>query len=77
MSRCVAVLNTDNGAGHPKGWKVEGRKDMKEAMQSIRDSRLRDRSGGGLSMETTYDTDHGPFMLQGIPVLDLWVDMTH
>jgi len=28
-------------------------------------------------METTYDTEHGPFMLQGIPVLDLWVDMSH
>jgi len=27
-----------------------------------------------LSMETTYDTDHGPFVLQGIPSLDLWVD---
>lgn len=77
MSRCVAVLNTDNGAGHPKGWKVEGRKDMKQAMQPISDTLLKDLGGGGLSMETTYDTDHGPFMLQGIPVLDLWVDMTH
>ena len=34
MSKCVAVLNTDNGAGHPKGWKVESRKDVKDAMQS-------------------------------------------
>jgi carboxypeptidase Q len=25
LDKCVAVLNTDNGAGHPKGWKVEGR----------------------------------------------------
>ena len=77
MSKGVAVLNTDNGAGHPKGWKVEGRNDMNEAMQPISESLLKDLSGGGLSMETTYDTDHGPFMLQGIPVLDLWVDMTH
>jgi len=77
MSNCIAVLNTDNGAGHPKGWKVEGRKDLKDAMQPISDSVLKHLSGGGLSMEVTYDTDHGPFMLQGIPVLDLWVDMTH
>jgi carboxypeptidase Q len=77
MSKCVAVLNTDNGAGHPKGWKVEGRKDVKDAMQPISNSVLQDLSGGGLSMEVTYDTDHGPFMLQGIPVLDLWVDMSH
>jgi carboxypeptidase Q len=77
ISKCTAVLNTDNGAGHPKGWKVEGRKDLKDAMQPFSDSMLKQMSGGDLSMETTYDTDHGPFMLHGIPSLDLWVDMTH
>jgi Zn-dependent M28 family amino/carboxypeptidase len=75
MSHCVAVLNTDNGSGHPKGWKVEGRKDLKEAMQPWSDGLLKDLSGGDLSLETTYDTDHGPFVLQGVPALDLWVDM--
>ena len=77
MSKCVAALNTDNGAGHPKGWKVEGRNDLKEAMQPISDALLENIGGGGLSMEITYDTDHGPFMLQGVPALDLWVDMSH
>jgi len=77
MSKCIAVLNTDNGAGHPKGWKVEGRQDLKNAMQPFSESMLKGLSGGDLSLETTYDTDHGPFMLQGIPSLDLWVDMTH
>jgi hypothetical protein len=33
--------------------------------------------GAGLSDETTFDTDHGHFMLAGVPALDLWVDMTH
>ena len=75
MGKCVAVLNTDNGAGHPKGWEVEGRKDLKEAMQPISDALLKDIGGGGLSMEVTYDTDHGPFMLQGVPALDLWIEM--
>jgi len=75
LSKCVAVLNTDNGSGHPKGWKVESREDLKTAMQPISDSVLKDIGGGDLSLETTYDTDHGPFMLQGIPALDLWVDM--
>ena len=77
MAKCVAVLNTDNGAGHPKGWKVESRQDVQNAMKPISDALLRDISGGGLSLETTYDTDHGPFMLQGVPALDLWVDMSH
>lgn len=77
LDQCVAVLNTDNGAGHPKGWKVEGRDDLKKAMQPWSDALLRNLSGGDLSTETTYDTDHGPFVLQGIPALDLLVDETH
>ncbi len=76
LDKCVAVLNTDNGSGHPKGWKVEGRTDLRDAMQPISDSLLKDISGGELSLKTTYDTDHGPFMLHGIPTLDLLVDMT-
>ena len=76
LAKCVAVLNDDNGAGHPKGWKVEGRSDLKQAMQPWSDGLLKELSGGELSMATTYDTDHGPFVLQGIPTLDLWVDMT-
>ncbi len=74
LGKCVADLNTDNGAGHPKGWKVEGRKDLKDAMQPWSDGLLKDLSGGDLSMETSYDTDHGPFVLYGVPSLDLWVD---
>jgi carboxypeptidase Q len=76
LDKCVAVLNTDNGAGHPKGWKVEGREDLKKAMQPWSDGLLKDLNGGDLSTDTTYDTDHGPFMLQGIPALDLSVDMS-
>ena len=75
LKNCIAVLNTDNGAGHPKGWKVEGRKDVQDALQPISDTFLTDISGGGISLETTFDTDHGPFMLYGVPSLDLWVDM--
>jgi hypothetical protein len=74
LDKCVAVLNTDNGAGHPKGWKVEGREDLKESMTPIGSTYLRDLSAGAISMEVTFDTDHGPFMIHGIPALDLWVD---
>ena len=77
ISKCVAVLNTDNGAGHPKGWKLQSRKDLQVAMQPISDSVLKDIGGGGLSLQMSYDTDHGPFMLLGVPALDLWVDMSH
>jgi carboxypeptidase Q len=75
LNNCVAALNTDNGAGHPKGWKVEGRADVAEALKPISRSLLAGLSGDGISQNLTYDTDHGPFMLQGIPALDLWVDL--
>src|ERR1700686_3777502 len=77
LNDCVAVLKADNGAGHPKGWKVEGREDLKKALQPLSEGVLKDMDGGDISMEATYDTDHGPFVLQGIPALDLWVDMSH
>ena len=75
MAKCVAVLNTDNGSGHPKGWKVQGRPDLETAMKPLSDTLLKGLGGDGLSQEVSYDTDHGPFMLQGVPSLDLWVDM--
>ena len=77
LKKCVAALNTDNGAGHPRGWKVESRKDLMDNMRPISNKFLRDLSGDGLSMELTFDTDHGPFLLKGIPALDLEVDMSH
>jgi carboxypeptidase Q len=75
LDNCVAVLNSDNGAGHPRGWKVQGRSDLSEALKPISQSLLAGLSGDGLSQNLSYDTDHGPFMIQGIPALDLWVDM--
>jgi carboxypeptidase Q len=76
LEKVVAYLNTDNGSGHPRGWKVEGRKDVEEAMRPLSEG-LSDLDGDALSEETTYDSDHGPFMLEGVPVLDLWVDMSN
>jgi carboxypeptidase Q len=75
LDNCVAVLNTDNGAGHPRGWKVQGRSDLGEALKPISRSLLAGLSGDGISQNLSYDTDHGPFMIEGIPALDLWVDM--
>jgi hypothetical protein len=77
LKDCVAALNTDNGAGHPRGWKVEGREDVQAAMTPISKSLLAGLGGDGLSPELTFDTDHGHFLLAGIPALDLWVDMEH
>jgi hypothetical protein len=76
MKSCVAALNTDNGAGHPKGWQYEGREDLRAAMEPLGEL-LSGLGGEQLSAETTFDTDHGHFMIAGVPSLNLWVDMTH
>ncbi|MEK6408360.1 MAG: M28 family peptidase [Acidobacteriota bacterium] len=46
-------------------------------MTTISNSLLEGLGASGRSQETTFDTDHGHFMLEGIPALDLWVDMSH
>jgi hypothetical protein len=75
LGKCIAALNTDNGAARPRGWKVEGRADLSQAMRPLGKELLAYLDGDGLSDEVTYDTDHGPFMLEGVPALDLWVDL--
>jgi hypothetical protein len=73
LKNCVAALNTDNGAGHPLGWKV-ARADVRNAMQPISQSFLEEWGGAGLSSVVDCGSDHCPFLLEGIPVLNLWVD---
>jgi Iap family predicted aminopeptidase len=76
LDKCIAVLNTDNGAGHPNGWKVQGRSDVYESMKPI-SSMLTGLNGNNLSYEVSFSTDHAYFILEGVPALDLLVDMTH
>lgn len=76
LDNCIAVLNTDNGAGHPRGWKVQGRKDVRDGMKSISNTLLSGLQGSELSQTLSFDTDHGYFMLAGVPALDLLVDLS-
>ena len=74
LEHCVAVVNTDNGSGRPRGWIVEGREDLKAALSELVPVYLKGYGADKVSLETTFDTDQGPFMLHGIPSFDLWVD---
>jgi len=74
LGKCVALLNTDNGAGHVKGWKVEGRKDLKKALAPFAKAILAPIGAGEVDMTLSPDTDHFPFVLAGVPALDLLVD---
>jgi carboxypeptidase Q len=75
LADCIAVLNTDNGAGRARGWYVNGRHDVRNAMRPIT-QRLRDLRADGLSMDVSCGSDECPFLLEGIPALKLWVDTT-
>jgi hypothetical protein len=72
---CIAVLNTDNGAGRPRGWYVNGRHDLRDALRPIA-NRLREFGADGRSMDVSCGSDDCPFLLEGIPALKLWVDTT-
>jgi len=74
LEHCVAAVNTDNGAGRPRGWIVQGREDMKAALAELVPIYLSGYGADQVSLETTFDTDLGPFMLHGIPSFDLWTD---
>jgi len=74
LEHCVAVVNTDNGASRPRGWVVEGREDLKAVLAELAPVYLKEYGADQISLETTFDTDQGPFMLHGIPSFDLWVD---
>ncbi|GAC1655829.1 MAG: hypothetical protein NVS9B15_16740 [Acidobacteriaceae bacterium] len=74
LARCAAMLNTDNGAGLPNGWNVEGRKDVAAALKPLSETLFGSLNGSGIGNSVDFDTDDGPFMLEGVPVLNMWVD---
>jgi carboxypeptidase Q len=75
LPNCVAVLNTDHGAGHPQGWRVY-RQDLLQSMIPISRSLLRDLGGDRLSDEMGFDSDSESFFTAGVPTLELMVDTT-
>lgn len=73
MDKCVGVFVTDTGSEAPKGWYVWGRDDEKQALASIKP--LLDSLGAGGATDDgrfTFDTDHAPFLIHGVPAFVLW-----
>jgi hypothetical protein len=77
LDKVVAVLNTDLGAGAPKGWMVGGREDVTAALKPIAQRLLKGLGGGDLSQTVTCDTDHASFFVLGVPAFTLWTDSEH
>jgi len=74
LANAVAVLNSDRGAGRPRGWSVSGREDLHRAMQPLSRDLLTGLDAARLVLELTPGTDHESFLIEGVPALDLQVD---
>jgi Zn-dependent M28 family amino/carboxypeptidase len=74
LDRVVAYLNTDHGAGAPRGWNVDAREDAAKAMKPIAKALLAGLSATAIETPMECDTDHCPFWTRGVPALNLEVD---
>jgi carboxypeptidase Q len=68
-----AVMIMDSGAQSPRGFQIHGRSDVEAATRTIL-APLASLGASGVSLEASFDMDHGPFLAAGIPVFTLWVD---
>ncbi|HET6956227.1 MAG TPA: M20/M25/M40 family metallo-hydrolase [Vicinamibacterales bacterium] len=78
LERVVALLNADAGTGRMIGWTAPGREDMVRAVRTLAGSVL-DELGAGTfdeSLRYAFQSDGAPFVLAGIPTLDLNADDT-
>lgn len=74
--KCAGVFVSDSGAEPPKGWFTFGRKDEANALAALKPF-LASLGAGDSSDDGnfTFDTDQGPFLVQGIPSFVLWTPM--
>jgi carboxypeptidase Q len=73
LDKCVGVFITDTGSEAPKGWYTFGRDDEKQALGTLKPV-LGELGADGTSDEGrfTFSTDHGPFLIHGVPSFVLW-----
>ena len=78
LDRVVALLNTDAGTGRVIGWTAPGRADLIRALRPLTRDFL-DELGAATfddSLRYAFQSDGAPFILAGIPTLDLNADDT-
>jgi carboxypeptidase Q len=63
----------DWGAQMPRGFKIHGRSDVEAAARTLL-APLSSLGASGVSLDASFDMDHGPFLAAGIPVFTCWVD---
>lgn len=78
QDRVVAYLNTDAGTGRVIGWTAPGRADVVRATKPLTQAFLEELGAGTFdeSLRYGFQSDGAPFILAGIPTLDLNADDT-
>ncbi len=73
LGKCAGVFITDTGSEPPKGWYTFGRDDENEALSALKPE-LESLDAAGTTDEGrfTFSTDHGPFLIHGVPSFVLW-----
>ena len=73
LARCIANVNTDGGSGRVLGFLTPGRQDVAAAMRPLSQTLLAGLGAADIdpSMRFAFQSDDGPFIINGIPALDL------
>jgi Zn-dependent M28 family amino/carboxypeptidase len=76
LDRLVAMLNSDAGSGRTIGWTAPGRADLIRAVRPLTQDFLRELGADTFdeSLRYAFQSDGAPFILAGIPTLDLNAD---
>jgi carboxypeptidase Q len=68
-----AVLVMDSGAGTPRGVELHGRADLEAPARKLLGP-LSSLGATETTLAATFDRDHAPFLIVGVPALTLWVE---
>jgi len=73
LAKCAGVFITDTGSEPPKGWYTFGRDDENSALAPLTQTlESLDAAGTSDDGRFTFSTDHGPFLIHGVPSFVLW-----
>ena len=73
LDHLSAVLVMDSGAGKPRGIELHGRADLEPAVKQAL-APLASFDATATTLAASFDRDHAPFMVVGVPALTLWVE---
>jgi carboxypeptidase Q len=73
LDQLRAVLVMDSGAEKPRGVELHGRADLEAPMKAVV-APLAGFGAAATTLDASFDRDHAPFMVVGVPAMTLWVE---